>query len=199
MVQNIVRNTVNSFILCVAVLFAMSAWGEEVPEQALEAKLLQLDAELKLLEEDLLYPASSRVAVYLSMDLGELFALDAVTVKPNGKDVAHHLYTSREVDALYKGGVQKLYVGNAKQGENRLTAIFIGDGPHDRGYKRAASIRFEQSFEPVFVELSITEDTGSQQPEFVAAVFQHVVRANEIYPIGCADCILCDESAGLVG
>jgi hypothetical protein len=95
-----IQNIVNSIVLCVAVLFAISAYGE-VPDQVstqpevsagkkLEARLL--DAELQRLEEDLLYPASSRVAVYLSMVLGELFALDAMTVKLNGKDVTHHLY-----------------------------------------------------------------------------------------------------------
>jgi hypothetical protein len=174
MIQNIVHSTV----LCVAVLFAISALANEVDapataesEQSLEQQLLQLDAQLQILEEDLLYPASSRFAVYLSMDLGELFALDSVTVKLNGKDVTHHLYTQREIDALYKGGVQKLYVGNAKQGENQLTAFFSGKGPHERDYKRATTVKFEQSFEPVFIELSITDDTGSQQPEFVAAVF----------------------------
>ncbi len=166
-----IQSIVHSFILCVAVLIAISVHAAEPDEQQLEAKLLQLDAELQLLEEDLLYPASSRVAVYLSMDLGELFALDGVTLKLNGKDVTHHLYTQREIEALYKGGVQKLYVGNAKQGENEITAFFTGKGPHNRDYKRAATVTFEQSFEPVFVELSITDSTGSQQPEFVAAVF----------------------------
>lgn len=170
-----IQNIVHSFILCVAIFFAISISASvdasEPDEQKLEAKLLQLDAELRLLEEDLLYPASSRVAVYLSMDLGELFALDAVTVKLNGKDVTHHLYTQREIEALYKGGVQKLYVGNARQGDNELTAFFSGTGPHERDYKRATTVTFEQSFEPVFIELSITDDTGSQQPEFAAAVF----------------------------
>lgn len=182
-----IQNIVNSFILCVAVLFAISAFGEEPHhpqeilqeptiqpdgnEQKLEARLLQLDAELQILEEDLLYPASSKVAVYLSMDLGALFALDAVTLKLNGKEVAHHLYTQREVEALYKGGVQKLYIGNARQGTNRITAFFSGEGPHERDYKRATTLSFEQSFEPVFVELSIADNTGNQQPEFAASVF----------------------------
>ena len=163
------RMRVIFFGLCM--FFAQAFADVETEEQQLEARLLQLDAELQLLEEDLLYPASSRVAVYLSMDLGVLFALDSVSLKLNGKDVTHHLYTEREVNALYKGGVQKLYVGNAKQGENRLTAFFVGTGPHDRDYKRAATVSFTQSFQPVFIELSITDDTDSQQPEFVAAVF----------------------------
>ncbi len=138
---------------------------------ALQEELLSLSTDLLILEEELLYPASSRVAVYLAMDLGELFRLDAVTIKLNGKEVAHHLYTQRQVSALYRGGVQKLFVGNAKQGENTLTAVFTGQGPHARDYKRATSVEFEQSFEPVFIELGITDSTAIQQPEFSAKVY----------------------------
>ena len=139
--------------------------------EALEQELMSLNAELMILEEDLLYPASSRVAVYLSMDVGVLFRLDAVTIKLNGKEVTHHLYTERQTNALFRGGVQQLYVGNARQGANELTAVYIGEGPHNRDYKRAITTSFEQSFEPVFVELSITDSTESLQPEFTANVF----------------------------
>tara|TARA_R110002072_G_scaffold5527_7_gene35407 strand:+ start:1810 stop:2334 length:525 start_codon:yes stop_codon:yes gene_type:complete len=173
------RYVVNTLIICLALMLTLDAHGaedqqnlsEKPQENNLEAELLQLNAQLQLLEEDLLYPASSRVAVFLSMDLGELFALDAVSLKLNGKDVTHHLYTERQVNALYQGGVQKLYVGNAKQGMNRVTAFFTGKGPSDRDYKRAVTLEFEQSFEPVFIELQVTDNTGSQQPEFVATAF----------------------------
>ena len=132
--------------------------------------LIELKRDLVILEEDLLFPASSQVAVFLSMDVGDLFALDAVTLKLNGKEVAHHLYTDRQVDALYRGGVQKLYVGNAKQGQNRLTAFFVGRGPNGRDYTRATTVEFEKSFEPTFIELAINDSTAKYQPEFSAAV-----------------------------
>ena len=132
--------------------------------------LLKLKRDLVILEEDLLFPASSQVAVFLSMDLGEFFALDAVTLKLNGKDIVHHLYTEREVDALFRGGVQKLFVGNVKQGHNRITAFFNGRGPSGRDYRRAATVDFEKSFEPTFVELAISDSTAKYQPEFRAAV-----------------------------
>jgi hypothetical protein len=138
--------------------------------ESLEQELMNLNADLLILEEDLLYPASSRVAIYLSLDVGEFFRLDAVTVKLNGKEVSHHLYTDRQTGALYRGGVQQLYVGNARQGKNELTAVFVGKGPRERDYKRAVTTDFEQSFEPVYVELSITDSIASQQPEFVARV-----------------------------
>ncbi len=151
--------------------------GEQPADKPLDTEmedvkkaLLKLKRDLVILEEDLLFPASSQVAVFLSMDVGEFFALDAVTVKLNGKDVANHLYTNREVDALYRGGVQKLYVGNVKQGHNRVTAFFTGRGPNGRDYRRATTVDFEKSFEPTFVELAISDSTAKYQPEFRAAV-----------------------------
>lgn len=133
-------------------------------------ELVKLKRDLVILEEDLLFPASSQVAVYLSMDIGDFFRLDAVTLKLNGKEVHHHLYTEKQVDALYRGGVQKLYVGNVKQGANRITAFFTGRGPSGRDYRRATTVEFEKSFEPTFVELAIADSEAKYQPDFSAAV-----------------------------
>ncbi len=138
--------------------------------ERIKKDLLKLKRDLVILEEDLLFPASSQVAVFLSMDIGELFQLDAVSLKLNGKEVAHHLYTDRQVDALYRGGVQKLFIGNVKQGQNRLTAFFTGRGPSGRDYRRATTVEFEKSFEPAFVELAISDSGAKYQPEFTAAV-----------------------------
>ena len=132
--------------------------------------LVDLKRDLAVLEEDLLYPASSQVAVFLSMDVGEFFALDSVTLKLNGKDVTHYLYTQKQTDALFRGGVQRLYVGNVKQGQNQLTAFFTGRGPEGRDYRRATTVTFEKSFEPSYVELKISDSTAKYQPEFVATV-----------------------------
>ncbi|NOX49228.1 MAG: AraC family transcriptional regulator [Gammaproteobacteria bacterium] len=132
--------------------------------------LIDLKRDLVILEEDLLFPASSQVSVFLSMDVGEFFVLDAVTVKLNGKQVTHYLYTEKQVSALIRGGVQKLYVGNVKQGNNRVTAFFTGRGPQGRDFRRATSVDFEKGFEPTFIELAITDETADYQPEFVAEV-----------------------------
>jgi hypothetical protein len=136
----------------------------------IKRELVELKRDLVVLEEDLLYPASSQVAVFLSMDVGEFFALDSVTLKLNGKNVTHYLYTEKQTDALFRGGVQRLYVGNVKQGENQLTAFFTGRGPEGRDYSRAATVTFEKSFEPSYVELTISDSTAKYQPEFVATV-----------------------------
>ncbi len=140
------------------------------PMQAVEGELANLERDLAILEEDLLYPPSSRVAVYLSLDVGELFALDEVEVKLNGETVAHHLYTSRQVNALARGGVQRLFVGNARQGSNEITAFFLGRGGEGRELRRGTTATFDKGFEPLFVELQIRDSDTLQRPEMSVEV-----------------------------
>jgi len=160
------------FLTLNCLLHTGSASGDDLDTQMEDIKLslVALKRDLVILEEELLYPASSQVAVYLSMNVGEFFELDSVTLKLNGKEVSHYLYTERQINALHRGGVQRLYIGNVKQGVNRVTAFFIGAGPNGREYKRAATSEFEKSFEPAFVELKISDSTAKYQPEFLVSV-----------------------------
>ena len=77
--------------------------------QDLKQSVVDLNKDLFVLEEELLFPANTQVAVFVSMDVGEFFGLDAVTLKVDNREVANYLYTPREVAALVKGGVQRLY------------------------------------------------------------------------------------------
>ena len=135
--------------------------------QALKKELVDLNRDLFRLEEELLYPASTQVAVFLSVNLGTFFALDSVRLELDGKEVANYLYTEREVEALHRGGVQKLYLGNLKAGEHELVAVFTGKGPHDRDYRRGTTVKFEKAVGAKYVELRITDREASLQPEFV--------------------------------
>ncbi len=135
--------------------------------QDLKKQVLDLNRDLFLLEEELLFPSNTQVAVFVSMDVGTFFGLDSVTLKLDNKDVANYLYTEREAGALVKGGVQRLYIGNMKAGEHELVAVFTGAGPHDRDYRRGASLKFEKGIGPKYIELTISDRESTQQPEFV--------------------------------
>jgi hypothetical protein len=135
--------------------------------QALKKQLVDLNRDLFKLEEELLYPASTQVAVFLSVDVGTFFALDSVTLKVDDKEVANYLYTEREVEALHRGGVQKLYLGNLKAGQHEVTAFFTGKGPHERDYRRGTTLQVEKSVGARYVELRISDREKSLQPEFV--------------------------------
>ena len=165
------------WLLLMLAVYSDIAWAGETKSVELDVEmeqvkkaLVELKRDLVILEEDLLFPASSQVSVFLSMDMGEFFQLDAVTLKINGKEVTHHLYTEKQVDALHRGGVQKLYVGNVKQGDNRVTAFFTGRGPNGRDFRRATTVEFDKGFEPTFIALAITDETADYQPDFSADV-----------------------------
>jgi len=140
--------------------------------QDAKADVIRLNRDLMVLEEELLFPANTQVAIFVSMDVGKLFSLDSVRVKLNDKDVAAYLYTPNEVEALHRGGVQRLYVGNLRAGTHELVAFFTGKGPHDRDYKRGATIKIEKGADPKYIELQIKDSTGKLQPEFEVKVWQ---------------------------
>ncbi len=140
--------------------------------QDTKAEVIRLNRDLLVLEEELLFPAGTQVALFVSMDVGKLFQLDSVQVKLDDKVVANHLYTPLEVQALHRGGVQRVHLGNLKTGDHELTAFFTGQGPHDRDYKRATSIKFEKGKEPKYIELQIKDVQGKLQPDFVVKVWQ---------------------------
>ncbi len=135
--------------------------------QDLKAEVLNLNRDLFLLEEELLFPANSQVAFFVSMDVGEYFDLDSVNLKIDGKEVANYLYTEREVGALHRGGVHRVHMANLKAGEHELIAIFTGRGPHARDYRRGATMKIDKGIGAKYVELEITDRLKKQQPEFV--------------------------------
>jgi hypothetical protein len=140
--------------------------GLDQEVQGLKKDVVDLNRELFVLEEELLFPANTQVAVFVSMDVGDFFALDTVTLKVDQKEVINYLYTPREVEALLKGGVHRLYLGNLKVGKHELVAFFSGKGPNDRAYKRGATLKFEKGIGAKYLELKINDRQRRQQPEF---------------------------------
>ncbi len=135
--------------------------------QDLKKEVLDLNRDLFRLEEELLFPANSQVAFFVSMDVGEYFELDSINLKIDGKEVANYLYTEREVGALIRGGVHRAHMANLKTGEHELVAVFTGHGPHTRDYRRGAAITFSKGIGAKYLELKITDRVKKQQPEFV--------------------------------
>ncbi len=140
--------------------------GLDQEVQGLKKDVVDLNRELFVLEEELLFPANTQVAVFVSMDVGDFFALDSVTLKIDQKEVINYLYTPREVEALLKGGVHRLYLGNLKVGKHELVAFFSGKGPNDHDYKRGATLKFEKGIGAKYLELKINDRQRKQQPEF---------------------------------
>lgn len=152
---------------------ATSAASEGLDTRIQQAKLdvIQLNRDLLVLEEELLFPASTQVALFVSMDVGKLFELDSVQIKLDDKVVANHLYTPLEVQALHRGGVQRVHLGNLRAGQHEIVAFFTGRGPHERDYKRGTTIKFDKGTDAKYIELRIKDSAGKLQPEFDVKVW----------------------------
>jgi hypothetical protein len=140
--------------------------------QELKGDVIRLNRDLLVLEEELLFPANTQVALFVSMDVGKMFELDSVQIKLDDKLVTNYLYTPLEVQALHRGGVQRVYLGNLKPGTHEIVAFFTGGGPHWRDYKRGATVKFDKGTDPKYIELRIKDSTGKLQPEFDVKVWQ---------------------------
>ena len=139
--------------------------------QALKAEVIRLNRDLLVLEEELLFPAGTQVAVFISMDVGKLFELESVQIKLDDKVISQHLYTPLEVQALQRGGVQRVFVGNLRAGTHAIDAFFTGRGPHERDYKRGTTLKFDKGTEPRYIELRIKDVLAKLQPEFEVKVW----------------------------
>lgn len=140
--------------------------------QTLKKEVLEINRDLYVLEEELLFPANTQIAVFISVDVGDFFDLDSVQLKLDDKIVANYLYTRREVEALHRGGVQQLYIGNVTSGDHELVAIFVGKGPNGRDYRRGADVKVEKGLGAKYLELKISDRSIKKQPEFVIKEWQ---------------------------
>ncbi len=165
-------NMINlSFLLAIGISFSsfVSYGAEPVNNNGtlsteledIKSQVLQLNRELFILEEDLLFPASTQVAVFVSVDVGRFFTIDSVELKMNEKNVAGFLYTDRQRKALEQGGIQRIYLGNLKMGKHQLTAIFTGVDGEGRAAQRAVTHQFEKDDETIMIELKVEDNQSS--------------------------------------
>lgn len=156
--------------LCCSMLISYQAFAEEGNQVAneiedIKKEVLKLNRELFILEEDLLFPASTQVAVFVSVDIGRFFTLDSVELKLNDDEVAGFLYTERQRISLEQGGIQRLFQGNLKTGQHELTAIFIGLDAEKRTVKRAVTYQFKKEDDAVMIELKLEDNTRNFRTE----------------------------------
>ncbi len=153
-------------IFAMSVLFvSVAAHGEEISreqikgldEQVQEIKtdVLGIAAELNQLEEKLLYPSNTQVAVFVSLVRGETFRLDSVEIRLDGEPVAHHLYTFKELEALQKGGVQRIYTGNVRSGQHDLQVSVIGKTAGGTDFQKTERFKVNKDVGPKIVEASL--------------------------------------------
>lgn len=138
----------------------------ELDEQVQEVKseVLSISAELSQLEEKLLYPSGTEVAIFVALTKDEPMRLDAVRLEIDGRIVAHSIYSFKELEALRKGGVQRIYVGNVTAGDHRLEVSFEGKLPSGEDFSHTEALTFRKEIKPKLVGLTLAGPGSGRAP-----------------------------------
>ena len=129
--------------------------GLDEQVQEIKSDVLGIAAELSRLEERLLYPSNTQVAVFVSLAEGETFRLDSVQIRIDGEPVANHIYSFKELEALQKGGVQRIFTGNLSTGEHQLEVSVAGKLPGGADFSGSQGISFKKEVEPKLVGITL--------------------------------------------
>jgi len=132
--------------------------------QEIKSEVLSIAEELSRLEEKLLYPSGTQVAVFVALAGGEGMRLDAVRLHVDGQLVAHYLYSAKELEALRKGGVQRVYVGNVATGEHRLEVTVDGVTAGGDDFSSTEHFEFRKAVKPKLVGLTFASPNSASGP-----------------------------------
>ena len=116
--------------------------------QEIKSDVLSIASELNNLEERLLYPSNTQISVFVEMAETEDFRLDAVHVTINGDLATHHIYSFKELEALQKGGVQRIYTGNIPTGDHQISVTMNGKLKNGKDFSESGSFGFAKGVKP---------------------------------------------------
>jgi hypothetical protein len=138
--------------------------GLDEQVQQIKSDALGIAAELSQLEEKLLYPSGTQVAIFIALAKGDQMRLDAVRLQIDGQLVAHYIYNFKELEALRKGGVQRIYVGNVASGEHKLEVLVDGKLEGGADFSRTERFTIRKEVKPKLVELTLAGPRSGNTP-----------------------------------
>ncbi|TQV82805.1 AraC family transcriptional regulator [Aliikangiella coralliicola] len=134
--------------------------------QSLKKDVVSLNKELRLTEEKILYPSSTKFTVFVSLTTGQFFKLESLKLKLDGELVTSHVYSENQRQAMARGGIQKLYLTNLSPGKHNVTAFFTGTDVNGRAQKLAETLDFEKGQAGEYLEIAIRDNGDTQEPVF---------------------------------
>src|SRR5436305_14831027 len=129
--------------------------GLDEQVQEVKSDVLSISQELSRLEEKLLYPSGTQVAIFVALAKGDQMRLDSVRLQIDGQLVTHHIYSAKELEALRKGGVQRIYVGNVATGNHQLEVLVDGKLEGGGDFSRTERFTVRKEVKPKLVGLTL--------------------------------------------
>ena len=150
--------------------FAQSANQEEMRSldaqvQEIKSDVLGIARDLSMLEERLLYPSNTQVAIFVALNAESGFRLDAVRLEVDDELVTHYIYDFKELEALQNGGVQRVYTGNVPTGAHALTVVVNGKLDNGREFTTTENFGFDKGVDPKLLGLTLSASAGGASVE----------------------------------
>jgi hypothetical protein len=137
---------------------SMQSLDEQVQE--VKSDVLAIAAELSNLEEQLLYPSNTQIAVFVSIEEGDEVALDSAQISIDGELVAQHIYSFKELEALRKGGVQRIYTGNIRTGDHQIEVSIAGKRAGGKDFGAVETFAFSKAVDPKLVGIQLASGSS---------------------------------------
>ena len=160
-------------------LGSLQGWAQQKPQQAnaqqemrglddqvqdIKSDVLSIGQEMNRLEEKLLYPSDTQVSIFISVAKGDQMRLDAVRLQIDGQLVAHHIYSFKELEALRKGGVQRIYIGNLTTGDHKLEVLVDGKLDGGADFSRTENFTFNKEVKPKLLGVTLAGPKSGTNP-----------------------------------
>ena len=155
---------IGSLVLALLAASAAAADGLDEELERLNAEIANHSERVFALEQKVLHPANTRLAVFLTLQNRDALDLDSVELFVNGQPVASHLYSERERASLERGGIQQLFTGNLANGEHELKTVITARSADDDFVRRESIHRIRKRPGVLRLQLSLEARAPDYEP-----------------------------------
>ncbi len=134
--------------------------------QAVKQEVLEINREILLLEEQLLYPHGQQLVVFVSLSNNSAVNVNSISLELDGQLVSQHVYTRSEKASLHKGGIHRLYAGRLHDGAHAVDVSLSGVGTDGQQFVRRQSAKIVKDSGRKVVELNIAAGDNGTEPQF---------------------------------
>lgn len=135
---------------------------------SLKERALELNRDLTLIEEESFIQGSAQLIIFFGLEKKTPPQQRNIQVRLelDGDLVANHSYADREIDALYRNGRHRLYLGSLTVGKHQLVAKFSGSGGSGgKDFETRTSIEFTKGWERKHIDVMMSMPEKSETPK----------------------------------
>ena len=128
-------------------------------------EIVVLGADMAVLEESRELSSQNQLLVLVSVDHSDFFRLEAIQLNIDSRTVSYYQYEEAELNALMKGGSQRLFWDDIPPGRHEVSVSLFGRVPNDPDFQREATQMIITGTGRRVVDLRVATGTNQAFPE----------------------------------